>query len=240
MNLMWFVCSNDVVSGPFKTEEVQTKLSTGQLPAGAFIWWKGQHEWMPIGTWQTQLTQIVSATQVNPQNQIWYLDLGTGSPIGPLTQKELLDHLNRLESLNRVNLWTAGMANWQKIFEFHDIMDRLGISRRESPRAPLMGTVALTRSNDEPGSFVLKAASISVGGIGLTGSHDLQKEDQLSLLVKSSEFQGGLHVRGTVAYVTSNGYVGIRFHKVSAETHAMIFDYVKRFNGDQRVNAEAA
>ena len=240
MGLVWFVYSNDVVSGPFKTEEVQTKLSTGQLPSATFIWWKGQHEWMPITNWQNQLSQILAANQVNPVSQIWYLDVGTGSPIGPITQKELLDHLTRLESLNRVHLWTAGLANWQKIFEFQEIMDRLGISRRENARAPLMGSVAVTRSNDEPGSYVLKAASISAGGMGITGKHDLRKEDQLSLLLKSGEFPSGLHVRGTVAYVTANGYVGIRFHKLHAETHSVIADYVKRFNGEASDSTTAA
>ena len=237
MGLNWFVYSNDVVSGPFKTEDVEGKIASGIVPSSAFIWWKGQHEWMPVEAWQAQLRQILSTTQSAPVNQVWYLDLGSGSPIGPLTQRELHDHLNRLESLNHVYLWTAGLANWKRVYEFHEVMDRLGISRRENARAPLMASVAVTRSNDDPGSYVLKAASLSVGGIGLTGQHDLRKEDQLSILVKCKEFPAGLHLRGTVAYVTANGYIGVRFHKIAAETHAMIFDYVKRFNNDAEAQA---
>lgn len=103
-----------------------------------------------------------------------------------------------------------------------------------------MGTVAVTRSNDDPQGFMLRAASISVAGMGVTGRHDLRAGDTISLLIKSGEIPANLHLRGEIAYVTSNGYAGIRFDKVHAETQSMILDYVKRFNADSTATGQAA
>lgn len=239
MNPAWFVYSNDVVSGPFSTEQVRVKLQSGQLPAASYIWWKGQREWIPVALWESQLGQIVKTMNEQVQNPVWYVN-SSGSPIGPLTQRELIENLKGLSNLSNVQLWAAGMEKWTGLFEMHDIMELLGISRRENARAPLMGSVAITRSNDDPKGFVLRAASVSIAGLGVTGSHDLRKDDELSLLVKSNEFPGPLHLRGVVAYVTSNGYAGIRFHKIPAETQSLIFDYVKRFHKDLAQTTNAA
>lgn len=238
MNPAWFLYTNDVVSGPFNTEQVRAKLQTGQLAATAFIWWKGQREWIPIALWESQLPSILQAATERAQNPVWYIDTGS-SPIGPLTQKELIDNLKGVSQLSGVKLWAAGMEKWTSLFELSDVMELLGISRRENARAPLMGTVAVTRSNDDPRGFVLKTASISVAGMGLIGVHDLRKDDELSLLIKSPEIRGTVHLRGIVAYVTSNGYAGIRFHKVPAETQSLIFDYVKRFHHDLAASSAA-
>lgn len=239
MNPSWFVYSNDVVTGPFETDQVRAQLRTGQIAPGSYIWWKGQREWIPVTLWESQLATIVKSTTERAQSPVWYIDNG-GSSIGPLTQKELLDNLKGVNQLNHVKLWAAGMEKWTSLYELSDVMEQLGISRRENARAPLMGSVAITRSNDDPKGFVLKAASVSVAGMGVIGVHDLRKGDELSLLIKSSEFRGPLHLRGIVAYVTSNGYAGIRFHKVSAEMQSVIFDYVKRFHDDLNPASDAA
>jgi len=242
MTFTWFVYSNEVVAGPFETEQVRIMLKTGQIPPGSFIWWKGQREWIPVTMWEAQLTQIVKTTTERAQNPVWYIDLGSSgaSPIGPLTQNELIENLKGVANLSHIRLWAVGMAKWSSLFELSDVMDLLGVSRRENARAPLMGAVAVTRSNDDPRGFVLKAASISVAGMGVLGGHDLRKGDDVSLLIKSAEFPpGGIHLRGSVAYVTSNGYAGIRFHKVHPESQSIIFDYVKRFNQDMAASDAA-
>ncbi len=228
MSHAWFLYSNEVVTGPFKTEDVQTRINTGALPPKSFIWWKGQREWIPIATWQEQLDSILAAATTQAQKPVWYIDAGT-SPIGPLTQDEMISNLNSINDLGRVRLWAVGMQKWVSLFELHDVMELLGISRREHERAPLMGSVAVTRSNEDPRGFVVRAASISVAGMGLSGSHDLRRGDEVALLIKSPDLPGNIHVRGEIAYTTEQGYAGVRFAKTSAETQAIILDYVKRF-----------
>jgi hypothetical protein len=235
----WFIHSNDVVTGPFDTETVRTKLQTGQVPAGSFIWWKGQREWIPVSAWASQVDQIVQSASDRSLKPVWYIDAGK-TPLGPLTENELIDNLKSMTTLARVRLWAVGMEKWTSLFEIPEVMESLGLSRRENQRAPLMGTVAITRSNEDPKGYVLRTASISVGGLGVNGKHDLRSGDVVSLLVKSPEIPGNMHLRGQVAYVTGNGYCGIRSEQVHSEMQSMILDYVKKFNGDSASGAQAA
>jgi hypothetical protein len=239
MSQTWFIYSNDVVTGPFFTEEVQLKLSINELGANSFIWWKGQREWIQISSWQADLNNIVATLISNQQKAIWYIDLGK-APLGPLTQSELLESLRNVTDLNRARLWAVGMKKWQTLFELHEVMELLGISRREHDRAPLMGTVAISRSNEAPKGIVAKAASISVGGIGVSNANDLRRGDEVALLIRTSDIPGNLHLRGEVVYVTESGHAGIRFGKVHPETHSLIHDYIKRFITDQKSEDSAA
>lgn len=239
MTFAWFLYSNDVVSGPFSTDEVKHKISTGVLGANSHIWWKGQREWIPVATWMNQIDRIVQNATDRAQKPVWYVDAGK-SPTGPLTEKELIEHLKAASSLARVRLWAVGMEKWTSLFELSEVMELLGLSRRENERAPLMGTVAVSRSNDDPQGFVLRAASISVAGMGIQGRHDLRAGDSISIVLKSSEIPATLSLRGEIAYVTANGYAGIRFDKVQPEAHSLIVDYVKKFNSDDVTQSQAS
>ena len=239
MTHAWFIYSNDVTSGPFSTEDVHQKITMGLLGANAHIWWKGQREWIPVTTWLNQVDRIIQNSVDRSQKPVWYVDSGK-SPTGPLTEKELIDHLKTCSSLARVRLWAVGMEKWTSLFELAEVMELLGLSRRENERAPLMGTVAVSRSNDDPQGYVLRAASISVAGMGVQGRHDLRAGDSISVVVKSGEIPTNLHLRGEIAYVTSNGYAGIRFEKIMPEMHSMIVDYVKKFNSDDGAEALVA
>jgi hypothetical protein len=239
MTFAWFLYSNDVVSGPFSTEDVQNKIVTGVLGANAHIWWKGQREWIPLTNWLNQHERIVQSAQDRSQKPVWYVDAGK-SPTGPLTERELIEQLKSAPSLARIRLWAVGMEKWTSLFELAEVMELLGLSRRENERAPLMGTVAVSRSNDDPQGFVLRAASISAAGMGVQGRHDLRAGDSISLVVKSAEISSTLTIRGEIAYVTANGYAGIRFEKVQPDAHALIIDYVKRFNSEITASGQAA
>lgn len=226
---MWFVYSNNVVSGPFDTTTVQEQLSLGKMDPTCFIWWKGQREWMPIQLWETQLKQILKTEDDRTQSPVWYLDTN-GSPLGPLTQGEMLAHLRGLQNLGRVRLWTVGMNKWTNLFELHDIMDQLGMSRRENARAPLMGTVAVSRLSEDSQPMITRAASISVAGIGINDAHGLTKGDTVQIVLKSPEFPNPIRMQATAVYVTPQGYAGLKFTAVHSETQSLLFDYVKRFN----------
>jgi len=236
MAVAWFIYINDVASGPFTTDQVNFKLTTGELPPKSFIWWKGQREWIPISTWKDQLESILATTGSKNQRPVWYID-NSGSQIGPLTQDELIDNLKSVGDFSDVRLWAVGMDKWKSLFELHDVMDLLDLSRREHERAPLMGSVAVTRSNEDPKGFVINAATISAAGMGVSGAHGLRRGDEIALFVKSPDLPSNLHLRGEVVHVTEAGYAGIRFVKVHPETASIIHDYVKRFNTESENKA---
>jgi hypothetical protein len=236
---IWFVYSNGIVNGPFDTQKVREGLTQGNWTSSAFVWWKGQREWMPIRIWENQLEKILKAETEKIQSPVWYVDV-SGSPVGPLTQKEMLDHLQGISDLNRVRLWTVGMNKWTNLFDLHNIMDQLGLSRREHERAPLLGTVVVTQNSENAPPIHTRAASISGGGIGLNGAQGLTRGDEVQLLVKSNEFPNPIRVKAVVAYVTSQGYAGLRFLNIHQETSALIFDYVRKFNRESGGQQDAA
>lgn len=229
---MWFVYSNEVVSGPFDTQQVKEQLNLGRWTESSFIWWKGQREWMPIQAWSSQLNTILRNREEKTHSPVWYLDV-TGSPIGPLTQSEMLQHLRSLSNLNRVRLWTVGMEKWTNLFDLPEIMDQLGVMKRENERAPLMGAVAISRFSEDARPIVARAASISVGGLGVNDAHGLTKGDEVQVLIKSQEFPGPIRIKAHIVYVTAQGYAGMKFHNVHGETASLILDYVKKFNHPQ-------
>jgi hypothetical protein len=235
----WFICTNDVVSGPFSTEQVRNQIASGALHTNSFIWWKGQPEWIPLSTWESQLAEILKAKKEKAENKIWYIDLGMNT-LGPLTQSELIENLRGQESFGRINLWSVGMEKWTSIFDMREVMEEVGISRRLNERAPLMGSVAVSRSNIDPRSYVMKAASISMAGMRVTGEHDLRRGDHVTIVIKSASLPASLHLSGEVAYVTSQGYVGVRFVKAQPEAQTIIVDYVKRFIQDEVTSRNAA
>jgi hypothetical protein len=226
---LWFVYSDDVVNGPFNTETLKQQLTDRKWSETCFIWWKGQREWIPVATWQKNLDSIVNANEDKAHSPIWYIDNGTGSPVGPLTKEEMYQHLRGFNTVGKVRLWTAGMQHWTPLFDLPDIIDDLGMSRREHNRAPLMGSVAITSVSGTASTIIARAACISVGGCGLNDAQMLNYGDEVQLVIKSAEFPNPIRMQALVMYVTSSGYAGLKFHQVHSETHALIFDYVKKF-----------
>lgn len=228
MEKIWFVYSNQVVTGPLDVEQVKSRLTQGEWAKDACVWWKGQREWVAIANWESQLARIIEAG-TKTASPIWYLEVGDGSPQGPLTIDETLQNLRGISSLAKVRLWSAGMDEWLPIYEIPYVMDLLGISRRSNERAPLMSSVVVSRPSVGLGPVAVNASSISVGGMGLSGAHDLRRGDQCQMFVKCGEFPSGLHVHGEVVYVTVAGYAGIKFSHAHPEAQSLIYDYVRKF-----------
>jgi hypothetical protein len=230
MTLAWFVYTNEVVSGPYSTETLQKKIFNGEIAAESFVWWKGQRQWMSVSVWKTQINEILKTQSQRAASPMWYLDVG-GSPRGPLTENELLNTLRSYPSLNKTKLWSAGMDKWTSLFDLSDILEKLGVSRREHERAPLMGTIAVSRSNEDPQTYILHASSISLGGMGITGHQDFRIGDRLTLTLKTHEISSSIPLRATVVYVSKNSYAGLRFdtETISPEVAKLISNYIQQF-----------
>lgn len=210
------------------TEAVRDGLVAGKWPSDAYVWWKGQREWLAIRTWELQLDRLLQNEKTAAQ-PIWYIDVGAPEPMGPVTMSELLDVLRGAKNLAKTRLWTAGYASWISLFEVPDVMENLGLSRRESERAPLMGSAMIQRPTEGLAPITVATASISLGGMGLNGAHDMHKGDHCQIVIKSPDFPQTLHLNGETIYVTPNGYAGVKFDRVQPETHSLIHDYIRRF-----------
>ena len=90
--LSWFISVNDVISGPFSTDEVRAKMASGLSRERSFIWCKGQNEWLALSAWENQISEIVQETIDGGKKSIWYIDTGD-APFGPLTKNEMVASL---------------------------------------------------------------------------------------------------------------------------------------------------
>lgn len=233
MKATWFVHKNGIVLGPFKETEISSQLETGTLDLDCLVWSRSTAEWTPLAEWE-QLRKNTPIALKTETARVWYCDSGTGEPLGPITEPELIQLLRGFENLDGVKLWSDGMPNWSRIYDLPNVLDLVGISRREHPRAPILGQVALTLL--EPGAKTQMAPlqTISVGGLGARLSEGgLSRGDRVQVLIKSPELGSSVHASGIVMYVSRTGVLGLRFIEVSAEARALIFDHVRKFT-DQK------
>lgn len=215
--------------GPFSASDVESRIASGTLGPGCLIWARGSTEWSPISDWES-LRARVEVAQKAEVGRIWYCDSGAGQPAGPLTQSELIDHLKAMKRLEAVTLWGTGLAKWLPLFEIPDVMDLVGISRREHPRAPLLGQVAITQIGSSTPAQMLPALTVSIGGIGVKNAGFLARGDRVAVILKSPDLPSAVHASGEVVYVSRAGDAGVRFNDLPAESRSILFDHVRRFH----------
>jgi hypothetical protein len=231
----WFVHRQGTVMGPYSTQEVENRMHAGQFNADCWVWVRGAKEWSPMAEWPVLVERQAQVDQWTQEahQPTWYVDFGRGEkPIGPISRNELVAQLVKLKfssQLEGIKLWGSNLKTWTNVFEITDIFDLVGISRREVPRAPLMGEVAVTRAGTKSDANVVKAMSVSLNGISLKNCGFLRTGDHVQLSVKSHELAQILHAQAVVLYVGKTGDCGLRFTEISAEDRAMIGDHVRHF-----------
>ncbi len=234
MSKIWFIHSSidSKVSGPFVSQEVRQKLASGEITEGCNIWCKSQREWLSLGVWATNGEEILKNKNEKSENTIWYLDLG-GEPVGPLTHKEMIHSLRGNKNLTLVRLWTVGIKNWKSVYEFSEIMDEMGMSRRENTRAPLMATMQIIRHGESESSNLFKVASISVAGVGINDGQSLSQAEEIQVIIKCNAFSSPIRAQANVIYVSANGHAGIKFKQIQPEMQLLILDYIKKFSPEE-------
>jgi hypothetical protein len=231
MKAQWFIHSNGVVLGPFKTDDVNSRITKKEFGADCLVWAKGSNEWLPMNQWSILSAKADQETKTVVE-RVWYCDSGTGQPAGPLTQKELVDHLKGINRWDIVTLWGTGLLKWLPLFEVPEVMDLVGISRRENPRAPLLGEIALTQVGSAIAAHVVPALTISVKGFGIKNAGFLQRGEKVQIAIKSRELPATIHATGEVLYVSRSGDAGIKFVDLSPESLALLVDHIRRFTDE--------
>ena len=239
MEKIWFYYSKDNVTGPFTTDEIKSKVALSE-DSTSFVWVRGQKKWIPSNQLSRHLDDIVSRRQsVNQEPQNWFINYG-GRSLGPMAQTDLIRYLRTVDptEFDSVLLWSMGMDDWAKVFEFPPIADELGISRRAHPRVPLNAEVTLTVDGVEQ---IAHALTISVGGIVVVGFTNLEKGKVVKLSIKNSNLGVNITASAVVKYLIKAEEAGLQFQNLHLEMQARIIDYVRKFkNSDESSSQNAA
>lgn len=223
----WFICKSEKVQGPLTADEIKAQVASGTLPLDCLIWGRGHKEWIALSRWIKDVGHREESVST-VQEQLWHYAID-GTSKGPMTRAELVNEIKGIKQKDEVLVWTKGMKAWADLFEFHDLLDDVGLNRREHPRAPIHGQAILTA--DDGQSVIGQLKTISSGGLGVTHvGQNLKIGQTLMVEIRSAELGDSITSKATVQYVTQSGYVGFRFVSLSMENKARIMQYVKQVN----------
>ena len=227
----WFICHNETVRGPFTTDDIKTQLSSGILDLDATIWSRGQTEWSKVSTWSKQAHNEPenSGAERGKQEQLWHYAM-QGQSKGPMPRAQLINEIRSIQQKDEILVWTKGMKSWADLFEFHDLLDEIGLNKREHPRATISGQAVLT--TEDGTSIIAQLKTVSPGGAGVDQIFtSLSIGQTVTLEIKSPTLgEEAITSKATVQYVTDASFVGLKFVSLSMENKARILQYVRGSN----------
>ena len=221
MVLKWFVQNNEVVDGPLTTDEVTSHLQAGLLSPTHLIWGHGFEAWQTIEWWFKELPTLTANAPVEAV-EVWHY-ASQGQSRGPVTRPELINELKHKENLGDVVVWTRGMTDWIPLFEFHDLLNEIGVNKRQFPRVDATGRVVIKNGMN---TLTAQLASIGEGGCGVLLGQGLAPGHEVSIEVHSPAFQQPIHAKAECRY-SMNGILGLRFIQISVEDKGSIIQYVR-------------
>lgn len=220
----WFTYQNEKVQGPFTTDEIKTMISNGKVTAIHLVWGPIMAHWLLSKKWLETLPTMENQARKSTEAQQWYYAIA-GESHGPFTRQTLVEHLKEIKKHHEVLLWSKGMTNWTPIFEFYDLMNDVGINRRQFPRAEIEGRIIL-KWDDKTAIGMLEV--IGEGGFGGRGFQNLAAGQFVSAEIQSTNFREPLHVKAEVRIIDEGGVIGCRFIKISTESRSLIIQYVRQ------------
>lgn len=146
----------------------------------------------------------------------------------PLMSKpELLTFISKLTDVSKLSIQNPKTKEWNEVFAYPDIVERLGLSRRKHSRVPILAQ--FTGKTNKHEQFNAKIVTISQGGVGFTEVFDLKIGDFVEGQIMSPQFFQPIHIKADVIYSGLDGYIGLKFTEINDESVAAIIDYVKKF-----------
>jgi hypothetical protein len=221
----WFLLRDGQVSGPFSKDDVDSRLTLGSSP---LIWGRGQTEWVSPDRW-TQLLRDAESQDRRAKSaaaeRLWKIRV-SGQELKPMNHDQMIDFLKTQKDLGEIQIWTEGYTDWKDIYQIHKIMDELGVSRRQHPRVPIMGTLTCEGAT---GNITARILSISEGGLGMTEAPQVKIGEKFKTILKSPNLYTPIHATTEVVYVGTDGYAGMKFISIHPESKSAIIEYVKKF-----------
>ncbi len=145
----------------------------------------------------------------------------------PMTREELLNFTLKQNDVSKIAVFDTLAREWKEIYSIPEIAEKLGISRRRSPRVPILAQFAGSVNDTKINARVV---TISTGGIGLTDTYDLKIGDIVNGQITSPHFFTPLNVQSQVVYTGTDGYVGLQFSFLNDDIAALITEYVNKFS----------
>jgi len=230
MQLVWFVYNHSSVQGPFTHSQLVELVRHGTFTNQDLVWRKGQKEWHTVQQWMASHSVAVEGTREEKPGEFteaWYVSNGQMQQ-GPFTFVQLVDMLHRRIFSMSAKVWTNGLSRWIPVFEVHEILDALGISRREHLRVPLAGTASLQNTTEGVERHEVELLTLSTGGIGVKTA--LEPGLIVNIKIDSPLLSYPVQAQAQVVYTTSKD-AGLQFTHVSSEMHAAIVEYINQFKG---------
>jgi hypothetical protein len=228
----WFILNDGKVTGPFTKAEIDVQASNFVSP---LIWGRGQSEWVNPSRWHRLLTE---SEETHRQQKIqaerqWKVSVA-GEELAPMNQQQMMELLKTKSDLSEVLIWTEGYSEWKEIYQIHKIMDELGVSRRQHPRVPIMGTLTCEGAS---GSFEARVLSVSEGGLGVTDTPPIKIGEKIKTILKSPNLFAPIHATAEIVYLGNDGYAGLKFIGLHSESKSALIEYVKKFQDASGIQA---
>lgn len=255
--MKWFINQSNKIKGPFENSEVPEILqSFGPQIQSVFLWTRGMSEWIQAEKWTPLTAQAAEQERefavndlVKPENPPLRFSLSqppdkkSEKPSSltekykvqynfvdqkPMTKDELLDFTMKQDDVSKIAVWDAFSKEWREIYAIPEIADKLGLSRRKNARVPILAQ--FVGSSFKGIKLNSRVVTISVAGMGLTNTFDLNIGDNIRGQITSPHFFLPLNVEAEVTYTGTDGYIGLRFSQINDDTLALITEYVNKFS----------
>ncbi len=220
---LWFTCEDEKVRGPFSADELKEMISLVQLDPETLIWGRLLDNWISPSVWLEKHTDLQAKVTHIQDHRSWHFAF-EGQSHGPFQWDDLITELTGIKHANEIMIWTKGMANWAPIFEFHDIMNKVGISRRLHPRVDVHGEISM-----KWGESIVKGElkTLSEGGFGAEGLPQLTSGESMSVDLQIYGQSQPIRVKAQVQYTSETGFIGFRFQGLSSEARNTVVQAIK-------------
>ena len=223
--MKWFVTQNESVQGPWSTEQVTNWLTAHSSQQNVFIFRRGLTEWLTPSKFLSGDFEAFEEKNPNTDEEMLWHYAFEGTSHGPMPRHEMIQQLARLKNNSSAVLWTRGMKAWVPVYEFSDIMDDVGINRRQYPRIPITGTVKI---QFEQKSFEGSANSLSENGFGAVMGMPLEAGSLITFDINSPNLNAPLRGRAEVRYVAENLMTGFKFHLLDSTSRSTLVEILKQ------------
>ncbi len=251
--IKWFMQYQGRIQGPFNTPGLQSTLERmeSHFLEKTLVWRRGFTEWIKASKWQTEdhtktftqntfseKTQVSASsssiqrkptsTQAPQMNEGAFHRVQVNFVDQPLmTKNELLALIAKQEDISVIAIQDPQSKEWKEVYAFPDIIEKLGLSRRNHPRVPILAQFNGRTTHHE--NFHARVITISEGGLGLTEVHDLKIGDEVEGQITSPHFFQPINFQADVVYAGTDGYIGLRFNQINEESKASVIEYIKKF-----------
>lgn len=251
--MKWFINQSNKIQGPFDNSEVPSILQrTGGQ--SVFLWSRGMSEWIHADKWTPLLSQnkdverdLGSLPAKSEQQVRFSLSLPPEKKSEkesvsmekfkvrynmvdqPMMNKdELLVFTMKQDDVSKIAVYDSFSKEWREIYAIPEIADKLGLSRRKNARVPILAQ--FVGASFKGAKLNSRVVTISVAGMGLTNTFDLNIGDNIRGQITSPHFFTPLNIEAEVTYTGTDGYIGLRFSQINDDTLALITEYVNKFS----------